>query len=90
MKKQTQHNICLVASWNSRNSVDLFDAQFQLSSSAQTRKFIDPKSEFGKLTGVVSQLDGSGCCWKRVCQLAPVAAMWLPTHTLRLESLAMH
>lgn len=59
MKKQTQHNIC----WSQVGilaTVLIFSMLSFSKAGAQSRKFIDPKSEFGKLTGVVSQLDGSG------------------------------
>ena len=59
MNKQTQHNIC----WSQVGilaTVLIFSMLSFSKAIAQSRKFIDPKSEFGKLTGVVTQLDGSG------------------------------
>lgn len=59
MKKQTQHNIC----WSQvgiLSTVLIFSMLSPDKVNAQTRKFIDPKSENGKLVGIVTQLDGTG------------------------------
>lgn len=59
MKKQTQHNIC----WSQvgfLSTVLIFSMLNLGKAEAQNRKFIDPKSENGKLVGIVTQLDGSG------------------------------
>jgi hypothetical protein len=58
MKKQTQHNIC----WSQVGilaTVLIFSMLNLGKAEAQTRKFIDPKSENGKLVGIVTKLDVS-------------------------------
>ncbi len=59
MKKQTQHNIC----WSQVGilaTVLIFSMLNVAKGGEQTRKFADPKSELGKLAGIVTQLDGKG------------------------------
>ena len=59
LKKQTQHNI----HWSQVGilaTVLIFSILNFSSVHAQSREFIDPKSEYGKLAGIVSQLDGTG------------------------------
>ena len=59
MKLQSRHSVC----WARVSFRVLVLMASMLNcgvAEAQTRKFIDPRSEYGKLVGVVTQLDGTG------------------------------